>query len=235
MPLWKIKEKTVDEKGLTTTKTITTENTAVMQKLLDMKEEPVKDKSKKTTEAKKESKTKAPAKQSGIVKLLTNTNLKAPIIQDPTKQVPKLRKEEPKKLEAPKKEVKPLPAPKKEDKKKSGLSKKTVEGKARIGHHSRNLNPSQISWSNSNSFNGTRGTNLKNNYEAYRHKIEFSGLTNKQKSKLLDKLYKLYEPILRYDSQYYSPMVSGPARYPQAKMDAIYERKMNALSTFLDW
>lgn len=235
MPLWKVKEKTVDEKGLTTTKTITTENTAVMQKLLDMKEEPVKDKSKKTTEAKKESKNKEPAKsKSSIVKLLTNSNFKAPTIQDPTKQVPKLRKEEPKKLEAPKKEVKPL-APKKEDKKKSRLSKKTVEGKARIEHHSRNLNSSQVGWSNHNSFDGNRGAHLKNSYEGYRHKIEFSGLTNKQKSKLLDKLYKLYEPILKYDSQWYSPMVSGPARYPQAKMDAIYDKMMKANSEFLDW
>lgn len=55
------------------------------------------------------------------------------------------------------------------------------------------------------------------------------------KKKLLDKLYKLYEPILRYDSQYYSVMVSGPAKYPQSKMESILNRRMEALSKFLDW
>lgn len=125
--------------------------------------------------------------------------------------------------------------PKPVEKSKPKLSRKSIVGKAEIKHNTRNLNDSQVSWSNHHSFNGTRGTNMKKSYENYRHKIEFSGLSNIQKSKLLDKLYKLYAPILKYDSQWYSPMVSGPARYPQAKMDKIYERMMEANSVFVDW
>ncbi len=82
---------------------------------------------------------------------------------------------------------------------------------------------------------GRRGSNLKKDYEACRKKIEFSGLSPSQKNKLLDKLYKLYEPILRYDSQYYSWAVSGPARYPGAKMEAIVNRRMEASQKFYDW
>ncbi len=130
--------------------------------------------------------------------------------------------------------VKSLPAPKKKDSKKS-LSRKTVTGKASIQHNSRNLNSSQIALSNSNSMTGTRGSSLKREYESCRKKIEFSGLSTSQKNKLLDKLYKLYEPILKYDSQYYSWAVSGPARYPAAKMEALANRKMDAHKKFYDW
>lgn len=82
--------------------------------------------------------------------------------------------------------------PKPVEKSKPKLSRKSIVGKAEIKHNTRNLNDSQVSWSNHHSFNGTRGTNMKKSYENYRHKIEFSGLSNIQKSKLLDKLYKLY-------------------------------------------
>lgn len=127
-----------------------------------------------------------------------------------------------------------LPAPKKKTGKKS-LSKKTITGKATIIHNSRNLNSSQVAMSNNNSMSGTRGSSLKKEYEACRKKIEFSGLSQSQKNKLLDKLYKLYEPILRYDSQYYSWAVSGPARYPAAKMEALANKKMDAQKKFCDW
>lgn len=122
-----------------------------------------------------------------------------------------------------------MPAPK------SKLSRKSVTGKATINHNSRNLSETHVEWSNHNSFNGNGGTVSKNSYEAYRKTIEFSGLSISQKNKLLDKLYKLYSPILKYKSQWYSPMVSGPARYPQAKMDKIYERMMEASQKFYDW
>lgn len=106
---------------------------------------------------------------------------------------------------------------------------------ATIKHNSRNLNQSQVGLANHHSFNGNRGTISKRSYEAYRKKIEFSGLSTLQKNKLLDKLYKLYSQIIKYESQWYSPMVSGPARYPQAKMDKIYEQMMEANSKFVDW
>ncbi len=233
MPTWKIKEKTVDEKGLATTKTITTENISLMQKLLNMNE-------KKDTKNPQQEPKASKKKEATKIKQIS---LKAPEIKMPKqevkKQLPKLKKVTPRKLEPPKKkEVKALPAPAtntKPGKKKIVISRKAVEGKARIEHHTRNLNSSQIQASNYNSFDGNRGDHSKRSYEYYRNKIEFSGLSNEQKSKLLDKLYKLYEPIIRYDSQWYSPMVSGPARYPQAKMDAILERMMEANSKFVDW
>lgn len=125
-----------------------------------------------------------------------------------------------------------LPSPKIN---KNKLTRKSITGKAKITHITNNLDENLIHMSNSNSFNGKRGELLKKSYEEYRRKIEFSKLTNNQKKKLLDKLYKLYEPIVRYDSQWYSPMVSGPARYPQNKMDKIYERMMDANSKFINW
>ncbi|MCM1196995.1 MAG: hypothetical protein NC310_08025 [Roseburia sp.] len=134
-----------------------------------------------------------------------------------------------------KKETKSLLAPTTKKETKSKLSKKAVSGTATITHNSRNLDERQVSSSNHNSMSGTRGTTLKKDYEAYRKTIEFSGLSVSQKNKLLDKLYKLYEPILRYDSQYYSSMVSGPARYPAAKMEAIVNRRMEASQKFLEW
>ena len=126
-----------------------------------------------------------------------------------------------------------LPEPKKNSKPK--LSRKGVTGKGKITHNTRNLNESQVHASNYNSFTGKRGDNLKKDYEAYRHLIEFSGLSKKQKDKLLDKLYKLYAPILKYDSQYYSSMVSGPARYPEAKMRSILQMEDTARSNFYTW
>lgn len=126
-----------------------------------------------------------------------------------------------------------LSEPKKDSK--SKLSRKGVTGKAKITHHTRNLNESQVSASNYNSFYGKRGDNLKNDYETYRHLIEFSALSKKQKDKLLDKLYKLYAPILKYDSQYYSSMVSGPARYPETKMRSIMQMEDAAKSNFYTW
>lgn len=219
MPIWKIKEKTTDEKGLTTTKTITTENQALAERLLKAQNSTQREKSDLKAQTVKE----------------TKAQLKAPKLEAP-KATLELSKNRTSRLTPP--SSKGLIALNKEvsDKpKKKQLARKPISGKAQIKHTTRNLNESMIQSSNYNSMNGTRGTQLKNSYETYRHKIEFSGLTNKQKSKLLDKLYKLYEPILRYDSQWYSPMVSGPARYPQAKMDAINEKMMKAISDFQDW
>ncbi len=132
-------------------------------------------------------------------------------------------------LEAPKARDKP-----KSKKKKPSLSRKAVTGKAIITHNSRNLSEQQIRFANYNSFYD-KGNNHQKAYEAYRRDIEFSGLSEKQKQRLLDQLYKRYEPILRYDSQWVSPMVSGPANYPQAKMDRIMNSMMKANDDFLAW
>ena len=132
-------------------------------------------------------------------------------------------------MEAPKARDKP-----KSKKKKPSLSRKAVTGKATITHNSRNLSEQQIRYANYNSFYN-KGTNHQKAYEAYRRDIEFSGLSEKQKQRLLDQLYKRYEPILRYDSQWVSPMVSGPANYPQAKMDHIMNNMMKANDDFLKW
>ena len=85
MPTWKVKEKTVDEKGLATTKTITTENISVMQKLLGMNEkkkdsnkpqqeqEPKKASKKKETTKELEPPKKTVAKKAPV-KTMTNTS-----------------------------------------------------------------------------------------------------------------------------------------------------------------
>lgn len=221
--LWSVSS-TKKQDGKTTTVLLKTEDEEVIRKLLD----PAANK----TEAKKETKASKKTTKAKAIKALPepkkkdSSKVKTPGItlknQKPLKPLPKKQES-----------LKALPKP--VEKPKPKLSRKSIIGKAEIKHNTRNLNDSQVSWSNHHSFNGTRGTNMKKSYENYRHKIEFSGLSNKQKSKLLDKLYKLYAPILKYDSQWYSPMVSGPARYPQAKMDKIYERMMEANSAFVDW
>ena len=214
MPTWKVKEKTIGKNGLATTKTVTTEDPNIARSLLDIPGE-----AKKANFKPKQSKTKEPIKQ-GLIGMLKET-FKAPDVK-----IPKENKKEVKKPKA-------LPEPKKNSKAK--LSRKGVTGKAKITHNTRNLSESQVHASNYNSFTGKRGDNLKKDYEAYRHQIEFSGLSKKQKDKLLDKLYKLYAPILKYDSQYYSSMVSGPARYPEAKMRSIMQMEETAKNNFYTW
>ncbi len=220
--LWSVSS-TKKQDGKTTTILLKTEDEEVIRKLL----EPASDK----TEAKKENKASKTTKAAAVKALSEPKKKDSSKVKTPgiTLKNQKFLKPVSKNQEI----LKALPKP--VEKSKPKLSRKSIVGKAEIKHNTRNLNDSQVSWSNHHSFNGTRGTNMKKSYENYRHKIEFSGISNKQKSKLLDKLYKLYAPILKYDSQWYSPMVSGPARYPQAKMDKIYERMMDANSAFVDW
>lgn len=61
------------------------------------------------------------------------------------------------------------------------LSRKPINGKGTIVHHTRNLDKKQIEWANHNSFDGNRGTLDAKSYEAYRKEIEFSGLSITQK------------------------------------------------------
>lgn len=238
MPVWKVKEKTVGSNGLKTTRTVTTEDPNIVRSLIDApKNNSSKANTTKSTPAAK------PKKPKGLIAQLKDAVV-APKVEMPgekketKKTAPRLKKESKPKLEPPKAKApakpKALPAPKKEVKKNS-ITRKAVTGKAKINRTSGNLNSNQIAAANHHSFDGNRGTILKRDYERYRHKIEFSGLSNSQKKKLLDKLYKMYEPKLRYESQWYSPMVSGPAGYPQAKMDKIWERMMQANSDFVDW
>ena len=201
-----IKETRKDLNGLRTTISVNTEDANVARKILFNDADKCKEENKEKSNNKSE--------KNGFIGLLINT-FKSNDLKEKTK-------EETNKM---------LPAPKNNKK----LTKKSIRGKAKINHKTNNLNEDLINISNYNSFNGKRGDILKKEYEECRRKIEFSSLSNKQKKKLLDKLYKMYEPILRYDSQWYSPMVSGPAGYPQAKMDAIYERMMDANSKFVSW
>ena len=232
---FKATEVTVDKNGRKTKKSVTTENPDIIRKLIDAesksskagsskksKEPGVKKTVQKKSASKKAEVKKLPAPKMEKKKAIPKVDFKAPKLQINSGRTEK-------------KQVKALPIPKKETTSKVKLSRNEVTGKAKINRTTGNLNESQVSEANFHSFDGNRGTILKNDYERYRNKIEFSGLSNSQKKKLLDKLYKMYEPKLRYESQWYSPMVSGPARYPQAKMDKIWERMMQANSDFVDW
>lgn len=210
MKLYQVRETRKNEFGLKTTVSVKTEDEAIIRRLLDGSE------NRRTTDFVYDEPKEEPAAPSSSKKLS---------LKQPQKKTY---------------EVAPLPQEKKNPNtgSRSGtikLSRKPINGKGTIVHHTRNLDKKQIEWANHNSFDGNRGTLDAKSYEAYRKEIEFSGLSITQKKKLLDKLYKLYEPILRYDSQYYSVMVSGPAKYPQSKMESILNRRMEALSKFLDW
>lgn len=206
--LWNYKKTETDPNGLKTTVSIVTEDDEVIKGLLNHPDPKTSDRSTKTDFKNPEAKGKSKQKEAPQKPLTLN---------EPQKLIPK-------------------PEAKKLNKsKKLELSRKTVECKAKITHHTRNLNESQIGMSNHNSFSGNRGTNIKKDYEAYRRQVEFSGLSELQKAKILDKIYKFYSEILKYDSQYYSSMVSGPARYPAAKMEAIHNRVSDAYKNFYNY
>lgn len=220
--LWSVSS-TKKQDGKTTTVLLKTEDEEVIRKLLD----PAANK----TEAKKENKASKKTTKATAIKVLPepkkkdSSKVKTPGItlknQKPLKSLPKKQES-----------LKSLPKPKPVEKPKLILSRKSIVGKAEIKHNTRNLDDNQVRMSNHNSMSGSRGSTLKKEYESCRKKIEFSGLSKSQKEKLLDKLYKLYSPILKYDSQYYSWAVSGPARYPQVKMEAIVDRRMEASNKF---
>ena len=210
MKLYQVRETRKNESGLKTTVSVKTEDEAIIRRLLDSSE------NRRTTDFVYDEPKEEPSSPSSSKKLS---------LKQPQKKTY---------------EVAPLPQEKKNPNtgSRSGtikLSRRPINGKGTIVHHTRNLDKKQIEWANHNSFDGNRGTLDAKSYEAYRKEIEFSGLSITQKKKLLDKLYKLYETLLRYDSQYYSVMVSGPAKYPQSKMESILNRRMEALSKFLDW
>lgn len=228
---WHVSSAHTNEKGQRTTVTISTEDEKVVRQIL---QEPTAENAKAqkedfmnaqfTTSSKRESKSQP--------KQLTDNR------KTVKEELPKLNKNLKANLVPPKKEpTKLLSFPKKtsDTKSKRKLSRTVVTGKANIQHKSRNLNENQLGMSDHHSFDGNRGKLLKKAYEQKRKQIEFSGLSQSQKKKLLDKLYKLYSEILKYDSQYYSWMVSGPARYPSAKMEALSENIMEKNSIMYDW
>jgi hypothetical protein len=220
--LWSVSS-TKKQDGKTTIILLKTEDEEVIRKLL----EPASDK----TEVKKENKASKTTKAAAVKALSEPKKKDSSKVKTPDIT---LKNQKPlKPISTNQESLKALPKP--VEKSKPKLSRKSIVGKAEIKYNTRNLDSKQIWMSNHQSMSGSRGTSLKKEYESCRKKIEFSGLSKSQKEKLLDKLYKLYSPILKYDSQYYSWAVSGPARYPQAKMDKIYERMMEANSAFVDW
>lgn len=203
--LFKVKDVNV-KNGLKTTTTISTEDSSLMKYLLSKEKNQPKDAMDAVFNEDFNNKTK---------KTVINENNKLDTITTLKLEAPKLR-DKPK------------------VKKKTNLLRKQITGKAKIDHNTRNLSEVQVTYANNNSF-FNKGSKRKQEYENYRRKIEFSSLSEKQKQKLLDQLYKKYQPILKYDSEWVSPMVSGPAKYPQAKMDRIYNSMMNAEKEFYKW
>ena len=185
---FKATEVTVDKNGRKTKKSVTTENPDIIRKLIDAesksskagsskksKEPGVKKTVQKKSASKKAEVKKLPAPKMEKKKAIPKVDFKAPKLQINSGRTEK-------------KQVKALPIPKKETTSKVKLSRNEVTGKAKINRTTGNLNESQVSEANFHSFDGNRGTILKNDYERYRNKIEFSGLSNSQKKKLLDKL-----------------------------------------------
>ena len=86
------------------------------------------------------------------------------------------------------------------------------------------LNKKLIEQTNNNSMMGSRGSFTEGAYKGYVNEIMASKLSDSQKSKLIMKLQKLFNESLSLDSRYVPWTVSGPARYPQQKMNAIVDR-----------
>ena len=71
---------------------------------------------------------------------------------------------------------------------------------------------------------GTRGSFSESAYKGYANKIMASKLSEAQKEKMILKLQKLFNESLSLDSRYVPWTVSGPARYPAQKMNALSDR-----------
>ena len=81
------------------------------------------------------------------------------------------------------------------------------------------LNQSLINQANNNSMSGTRGNGSAAGYKELADKIQTWPISEAKMQSLLDKLYKKYSEILKYEAQHVSVMVAGPARYNARKLD----------------
>lgn len=83
----------------------------------------------------------------------------------------------------------------------------------------RELDKRLIEIANSNSFNGNRGNLRENSYKEYIDTVLNWNISDEQKQKILNKLYEKSMEILKYEAQFVSVMVAGPAKYNSKKYD----------------
>ena len=82
---------------------------------------------------------------------------------------------------------------------------------------------------------GTRGSFSESAYKGYANKIMASKLSEAQKEKMILKLQKLFNESLSLDSRYVPWTVSGPARYPAQKMNALRDRIFAKNNEIIDY
>lgn len=82
---------------------------------------------------------------------------------------------------------------------------------------------------------GTRGSFSESAYKGYANKIMASKLSEAQKEKMILKLQKLFNESLSMDSRFVPWMVSGPARYPAKKMNALSDRIFNKNNEIINY
>ena len=80
-----------------------------------------------------------------------------------------------------------------------------------------------------------RGNNTVASYKAYAAEINSWDIPKSKKEKLIADLHKRYEEKLSLDARYVPWTVSGPARYPAQKMNAIADRAMKASHDIVTW
>ena len=73
------------------------------------------------------------------------------------------------------------------------------------------LDKSLIERANSCSFDGNRGNLRESTYKYYINKILEWNISEQKKQKIIDKLYDKNLEILRYEAQWVSVIVAGPA------------------------
>ena len=81
------------------------------------------------------------------------------------------------------------------------------------------LNKELIEIANSHSFNGNRGDLREMSYKNDVSMIMDWDISDNKKQTILDKLYDKNMEILKYEAQFISVMVAGPARYNSKKFD----------------
>ena len=81
------------------------------------------------------------------------------------------------------------------------------------------LDKKLIEAANSISFNGNRGDLRENSYKDYIKKVMSWEISDDKKQTILNKLYDKNMEILRYEAQFVSVLVAGPAKYNARKFD----------------
>ena len=83
------------------------------------------------------------------------------------------------------------------------------------------LDKKLIEIANSHSFNGNRGDLREMSYKNDVRMIMNWDISDNKKQTILDKLYDKNMEILKYEAQFISVMVAGPARYNSKKFEKL--------------